>query len=225
MTLRMRPETLNETVRVLTDVLELVLEDAAKRFTGHGFANFFYVIDPRYAGEPSLEKAMDAWSQHPAVPQPELTNEFSYLLGIKKQWLLQHPESDLRMDLFWPPVLKAHAASVPLAARLLSTAICLSWENASVERDLSILQKVCQNAPLLGDMRRDHKTRVRIQGAEEAKVCSERCSGFVRVLAAKFFKKKMRRDRAASKRGVQGPMPQRACAVLAAWLFTAFRWN
>lgn len=170
---------------------------------------FFYVIDPHYAGQPPLEKAMDAWSQHLAVPQPELTRDFTYLLDIKKQWLLQHPDSDFRCDSFWPPILKAHAASVPLAARLLSTALCLSWENASVERDLSILQKVCQNAPL-GDMKRDHRTRIRIQAPEEAKVRSKRCSGFVRVLAAKFFNKKARRDRVASKRGVQGPMPQRA---------------
>lgn len=34
-TLRMHPQTLNETVSVLTDVLELVLEDVAKRFAGH----------------------------------------------------------------------------------------------------------------------------------------------------------------------------------------------
>ena len=95
--------------------------------------------------------ALRAWSSRLGSSLNELTTQSSLVLKEKVEHQAKFPETvSQKPHQFWPPFLSLHAVTVREAAKLIANSIVLSYENASVDRDLSVLQSVCA-AGGLGD--------------------------------------------------------------------------
>ena len=208
--LDMHPQSLNAAVEVIREVHELMVEDLEKRFHATSITKYFFIVDPAYNGrEPPLAPALRAWSSHLGSSLNDLTTQFSLVLKLKAEHQAKFPETvSQKPHQFWPPFLSLHAVTVPEAAKLIANSILLSYENASVERDLSVLQSVCA-AGGLGDYKKDHRLRVRVQAPPAQKLRGQRMKGIVPMIANAWLTVKRRRSTHQPKRGNQGSVPQR----------------
>ena len=147
---------------MLTDVIgaakklvETLNEELDRRFKNTDIMNASYVLRADYY-EPvscaqrgagvapnALEPAMRSWSEHFGVSSHDLTKEFRLLLAYKNEYNDKYPErAMLAPHDYWPPLLKLKQHEFPLAVRCVAAHITLSWQNASVDRDLAILERV-----------------------------------------------------------------------------------
>ena len=94
----------------------------------------------------------------------------------------------------------------------MSALVSLSWQNAVVERDLSIVKHVSDVARgSLQAERLDARSRVVVDGECDGKVRGERLSGIVETVAREWCRRQRRQTSPApsAKRGAQGEVPLR----------------
>jgi hypothetical protein len=223
---RLSGSTVSEASHVVRRINALIVADLNKRFANIGIFKSLYVLSPSYVEpQPAQEQqeglqsaplmpAIEAWSKHFSLPVALLLGQFRYILAAKSVILAKDPTQACQLPYeFWPGIIQAHEGHAPEICRCLSTFITLAWQNASVERDLSIIKHVKQEAINLSTQHLDGRARIIIEGPEVHKPRGNDLSDPFLRATAKTWTAMARRQIAphpGTPRGKQGSVPQRA---------------
>ena len=165
--------TLVDVVKVAGEAVGIVKADLRRRFANTGVWRFVYVLDPEWDDPPQQQaaalgspRAMQGWAEHFSVSGAVLQVEWAHLHACRVAHLKSNPQRrTLPPHEFWPELLRAEASTVPVLKRCMCALLVVAFQNASVERDLSVLKLVSERAcGQLGMERLSARCRAAIDG-------------------------------------------------------------
>ena len=203
--------TLKGVCSALTELVSMVKQDLEARFANVGIMRHLYIMDPMWEG--NTRQALLEWEAHFATAPGQLESQFADMIVAKRVYVASNPASiNAAAHEFWPPLLSAQQTSLPDLCRCMGALVSLSWQNASVERDLAIVKNVRDVAcGSLQHERLDSRSRVVVEGVADEKVRGERLTGIVEAVAREWCSRQRRRQSPAApaKCGPQGDVPLR----------------
>jgi hypothetical protein len=189
--LDVRPNTLQEAQAAIGQTVELIKGDLACRFTNVGICCFLSVLDPGWSeplgGQDDLlrcKPALQAWAAHFSVSAALLERQWQHLDARRQTYSAGDPAKRLlHPHEFWPPLLAMERAAVPELFQCVGALIVMSWQNASVERDLVVLTHVRDRADgHLGLWRLASGCRAVLEGPALTKERGSRIKGVLRTI-------------------------------------------
>ena len=213
--------TLVDVVKVAGEAVGIVKADLCRRFANTGVWRFAYVLDPEWDDPPQQQaaalgspRAMQGWAEHISVSGAVLQVEWAHLHACRVAHLKSNPQRrTLPPHEFWPELLRTEASTVPVLMRCMCALLVVAFQNASVERDLSVLKLVSERAcGQLGMERLSARCRAAIDGPVAEKKRGVKLDGMLLAFAQEWGARAQRRVRGARAGPLQpqGRMPQRA---------------
>ena len=203
-----------EVQTALGEIVAAVISDVESRFSNVGILRHVCILRPDWTQvEGTPVPCLSHWSQHFAVDQATLREQFDRVHAARLRYIVDNPASKyLAVDAFWPPLLNTQWSTSPELCRCIAAFIVLHFQNCDVERDIGIVKGADEAVSgQLGQGRLAARTRAILHLPEPSKKRGEPVTGVIRTIAKEWARQQNRYAGRShtTLRGKQGSVPLR----------------